>query len=69
VNDPNYWNIIFQNTSNISITELEKRFKKEKKEIIKSEKLQIDFFKDLEIVFNDFMNTKFDAKTSVASKK
>jgi hypothetical protein len=69
VNDPNYWNIIFQNTSNISISELEKRFKKEKKEITKSEKLQIDFFKDLEIIFNDFMNTKFDAKTSVASKK
>jgi len=31
--------------------------------------MQIEFFKDLEIVFNDFMNTKFDDKTSVASKK
>jgi len=53
----------------ISIGTLEKKFKKEKKEIAKCEKEQKDFIKDLEIVFNDFMDTKFDQATSLASKK
>lgn len=53
----------------ISISVLEKKFKKEKKELSKSEKLQKEFIKDLEIVFNDFIDMKFDQKTSVASKK
>lgn len=48
---------------------LEKKFKKEKKEIAKNEKEQKEFIKDLEIVFNDFMDAKFDDRTSAASKK
>ena len=48
----------------ISISVLEKKFKKEKKEMGKNEKMQKEFFKDLEIVFNDFMDAKFDTKTS-----
>ncbi len=35
----------------------------------KNEKLQKEFIKDLEIVFNDFIDAKFDTKTSAASKK
>lgn len=31
--------------------------------------MQKEFIKDLEIVFNDFMDAKFDSKTSNASKK
>ena len=31
--------------------------------------MQKDFIKDLEVVFNDFMDAKFDNKTSSASKK
>lgn len=53
----------------VSITVLEKRFKKEKKEMGKNEKIQKEFFKDFEIVFNDFMDAKFDVNTSAASKK
>ena len=53
----------------ISINVLERKFKKEKKDISKSEKLQKDFIKDIEIVFNDFMDAKFDVRTSTASKK
>jgi hypothetical protein len=53
----------------MSITVLEKKFKKEKKEICKSESEQTEFIKDLEIVFNDFMDAKFDNKITAASKK
>lgn len=53
----------------ISITMLEKKFKKEKKEIGKNEKEQKEFIKDLEIVFNDFMDAKFDDRVSAASRK
>jgi hypothetical protein len=53
----------------MSITVLEKKFKKEKKEIAKSESEQSEFIKDLEIVFNDFMDAKFDNKITAASKK
>jgi hypothetical protein len=53
----------------MSIGILEKRFKKEKKEMGRNEKMQKEFFKDLEIVFNDFMDVKFDTKTSAATKK
>lgn len=67
--DPEFWNKVLPLDSIMSIGMLEKRFKKEKKEMGKNEKLQKDFFKDLEVVFNDFMDAKFDTKTSVASKK
>jgi thiamine pyrophosphokinase len=53
----------------MSITSLERRFKKEKKDISKSEQDQTDFIKDLEIVFNDFIDAKFDNKITAASKK
>lgn len=53
----------------ISINVLERKFKKEKKDISKSEKLQKEFIKDLEIVFNDFMDAKFDVRTNAASRK
>ena len=53
----------------ISISVLEKKFKKEKKEMSKNEKLQKEYIKDLEIVFNDFVDAKFDPKSSAASKK
>jgi ribosomal 50S subunit-associated protein YjgA (DUF615 family) len=53
----------------MSISVLEKKFKKEKKEICKSESEQTEFIKDLEIVFNDFMDAKFDNKITAASKK
>ena len=53
----------------ISICVLEKKFKKEKKEMSKNEKLLKDFIKDLEIVFNDFMDAKFDVRTTAASRK
>lgn len=53
----------------MSITVLEKKFKKEKKEIAKNENEQIEFIKDLEIVFNDFMDAKFDNNITAASKK
>jgi TRAP-type C4-dicarboxylate transport system substrate-binding protein len=69
VNDPNFWNKVLPYDQIISITVLEKKFKKEKKEIVKSEKEQKEFIKDLEIVFNDFMDAKFDAKMTAASRK
>ena len=69
VNDPDFWNKVLPFESIISISVLEKKFKKEKKEMGKNDKLQKEFFKDLEIVFNDFMDAKFDVKTSNASKK
>ena len=53
----------------VSISVLEKRFKKEKKEMGRSEKIQKEFFKDFEIVFNDFMDAKFELKGSAASRK
>lgn len=53
----------------MSIAVLEKKFKKEKKEIAKSEVDQSEFIKDLEVVFNDFMDAKFDNKITAASKK
>lgn len=67
--DPEFWNKVLPLDSIMSIAMLEKRFKKEKKEMGKNEKIQKEFFKDLEIVFNDFMDAKFDTRTSVASKK
>lgn len=69
VNDPDFWNKVMPFESIISISVLEKKFKKEKKEMAKNEKLQKEFFKDLEIVFNDFIDAKFDVKTSSATKK
>lgn len=48
---------------------LENKFKKEKKEISKNDKQQTDFIKDLEIVFNDFMDAKFDPSMSAEVKK
>ena len=48
---------------------MEKRFKKEKKEMGKNEKIQKEFFKDFEIVFNDFMDAKFELRSSAASRK
>jgi hypothetical protein len=53
----------------MSISVIEKRFKKDKKEICKNESDQTDFIKDLEIVFNDFMDAKFDNRITAASKK
>jgi hypothetical protein len=38
VNDPNFWNKVLPFDQIISISVLEKKFKKEKKEIAKSEK-------------------------------
>lgn len=67
--DPEFWNKVLPFESIISISMLEKKLKKDKKEMAKSEKMQKEFFKDLEIVFNDFMDAKFDVKTSAASKK
>jgi hypothetical protein len=69
VNDPEFWNKVLPYDQIISISVLEKKFKKEKKEIAKSEKEQKEFIKDLEIVFNDFMDAKFDAKMTAASRK
>ena len=69
VNDPNFWNKVLPFDQIISISVLEKKFKKEKKEIAKSEKEQKEFIKDLEIVFNDFMDAKFDVKLTAASRK
>mmetsp|Transcript_43494 Transcript_43494/g.41960 ORF Transcript_43494/g.41960 Transcript_43494/m.41960 type:complete len:243 (-) Transcript_43494:453-1181(-) len=69
VNDPDFWNKVLPFQSFLSITALEKKFKKEKKEIGKSEKLQKEFIKDLEIVVNDFLDAKFDENATDASKK
>jgi predicted ribosome quality control (RQC) complex YloA/Tae2 family protein len=69
VNDPDFWNKVLPFESIISISVLEKRFKKEKREMQTNEKMQKEFIKDLEIVFNDFIDAKFDTKTSNASKK
>jgi predicted ribosome quality control (RQC) complex YloA/Tae2 family protein len=69
VNDPDFWNKVLPFESIISISVLEKKFKKEKKELGKNEKLLKEFFKDLEIVYNDFMDAKFDTRTTSASKK
>jgi hypothetical protein len=69
VNDPNFWNKVLPFDQIISISVLEKKFKKEKKEIAKSDKEQKEFIKDLEIVFNDFMDAKFDIKMTAASRK
>ena len=69
VNDPEFWNKVLPYDQLMSITVLEKKFKKEKKEICKSENDQYEFIKDLEIVFNDFMDAKFDNKITAASKK
>lgn len=69
VNDPEFWNKVLPYDQIISISVLEKKFKKEKKEFVKSEKEQKEFIKDLEIVFNDFMDAKFDAKMTAASRK
>jgi hypothetical protein len=69
VNDPEFWNKILPMQSLISISMLEKKFKKEKKEITKNEKEQKEFIKDLEVVFNDFMDNKFDAGLSATSRK
>ena len=69
VNDPDFWNKVLPFESIISITVLEKRFKKEKREMQTNEKMQKEFIKDLEIVFNDFMDAKFDTKTSNQAKK
>lgn len=69
MNDPNFWNKVLPFDQIISISVLEKKFKKEKKDFAKSEKDQKDFIKDLEIVFNDFMDAKFDVKMTAASRK
>lgn len=69
VNDPDFWNKALPFQTLISIGMLEKKFKKEKKEIAKSEKEQKEFIKDLEIAVNDFMDMKFDESMSVASRK
>lgn len=69
INDPDFWNKALPFESIISINVLEKKFKKEKKELNQSEKLQKEYIKDIEIVFNDFMETKFDTRTSTAAKK
>ena len=69
VNDPDFWNKVMPYESIISISVLEKKFKKEKKEMGKNEKLLKDFVKDLEVVFNDFIDAKFDVRTSMASRK
>lgn len=67
--DPEFWNKVLPFESIMSISMMEKKFKKDKKELVKNDKLQKEFFKDLEIVFNDFMDAKFDTKTTAASKK
>ena len=69
VNDPDFWNKVMPFDSIVSISVLEKRFKKEKKEMGKNEKIQKEFFKDFEIVFNDFMDAKFELRSSAASRK
>ena len=46
----------------MSIPMLEKRFKKEKKELETSDKMQTEFIKDLEIAVNDFFEAKFELK-------
>ena len=53
----------------MSVSSLEKKFKRERKEITKNEKEQKEFIKDLEVVFNDFMDMKFDPSMSAATKK
>lgn len=53
----------------MSVASLEKRLKKQKKEIINNEKLQKEYITDLEIVYNDFIDTKYDDMTSNASRK
>ncbi len=69
VEDPDFWNKVMPYESIISISVLEKKFKKEKKEMGNSEKKQKEFIKDLEVVFNDFMDAKFDVRTTNASRK
>lgn len=69
VNDPDFWNKVLPYQSIMSISMLDKKFKKEKKELSKNEKEQIEFIKDLEVVFNDFIDAKFDEGLSAASKK
>lgn len=53
----------------MSIASLEKKFKRERKEITRDEKEQKEFIKDLEVVFNDFIDMKFDANMSAQTKK
>jgi hypothetical protein len=69
VKDPEFWNKVLPFDTLVSINALEKKLKKEKKEISSNEKLQKEFIKDLEVVFNDFIEAKFDLTSSVASKK
>lgn len=69
VHDPDFWQKVLPFDSLISINGLEKKFKKEKKDISSSDKLQKEFIKDFEIVINDFLDAKFDENTSVQTKK
>lgn len=69
VADPDFWNKVLPFDSMISISALEKKFKKEKKSISASEKQQKEFIKDFEVVINDLLESKFDITLSVASKK
>ena len=59
IDDPDFWNKVLPMDS-ISISFLEKRFKKEKKEMSTSDKMQVEFIKDLEISINDFFDAKFE---------
>jgi len=63
VNDPDFWQKVLPMDA-ISISMLEKRLKKEKKEMANSEKMQTEFIKDLEIAVNDFFDAKFDLRTN-----
>jgi chromodomain-helicase-DNA-binding protein 7 len=56
-NDEHFWDKVLP-MENISITSLEKRFKKEKKEIAKNEQLQYEFIKDLTIAVEDFFKAR-----------
>ena len=68
-NDPDFWKKLPFDQMMNSISMMEKKFKKEKKEIGKNEKEQKEFIKDLEVVFNDFMDKKFDHRLAPSTRK
>jgi len=51
VQDPLFWNKVLNFDSSLTIGSVQKRFKKEKKLMANNDKLQVEFIKDLQIVF------------------